>query len=736
MIHATRRAAATGPFVLAAVLAVTPLRAQTDDDGEWQPVAPPTSSTQPITTTPEGGFSNPERVIFVEKLRERVLDQLCRQVKLKYDYNFGTGDFSGTGLGMKRYLGQLPNKKLTVVDEESIRIGAGHAFPWEVAEGVTAGLWLGARAEGKSMVVRPIEGVKTCAEMDRLIDLRDIKTVLPFTAERIAGMKTGELWRIPMSLMVGYSVSLGWVPADMLNVSVSFTSHETGSGSMTLYRLAEDQLRIRFRFDRAEVRAKGGELRKTIPAIEFPSMGANILAELVDKQIARQLRDYTVLSLGWVSSKTDGRRVVLEYVVDPRDPEQALAVQRALRGDFRDLVFVGWRLATQKATDDSTREYYLKLLRDHDTALGPAKYASLSEYHNKARNIRLLVPFLMDHNWNSASSVDRMTRLTDTGGQFLFNRQAESRNSEYFDIPFVGPLVKDYNQRDVQVVTYAPQGGTHGEPMAVYLQQHGFLRASASSVNEKVEEFNSIMRLAGTRGRGANPALEIPTSAFPKPPAPPPAPSHDRHHHQPGEPADQKGMVSFTLVLNQKAVSDALSASAEDVLRSYAATQDRWAKPMADWLVENARLAADGGVEYDRREARRRFGDSFNRHDSQDQEMNQLAWMAREAGGLLRDLREARSAPDAEARAAAVARLIGGKGESGLAYEEVMRVLVQLVDPKDLTGDFYANLDRSKKAGGDANLHLRLKKDRPDNPLLTAASEAKNRFSEPSILMD
>lgn len=729
----TPRRAATALLALLTLVLTTPARSA-DADGEWQPVAPPTSSTQPISTTPEGGFSNPERVIFVERLRERVLDQLCRNVKLKYDYNFGSGDFSGTGLGMKRYLGQMPDRKLAIVDEESLRVGAGHTFPWEIAEGVTAGLWIGGRIEGKSMVVRPIDGVKTCAEMDRLVDLRDIKTVLPFTADRIAAMQVGELWRIPMNIMVGHSESLGWVPADALSVSISFTGHETGAGSMTLYRLGEDKLRIRFRLDRAEVRVKGANLVKTIPAIEFASLGTNILAELVDRELAKQLRDYTMASLGWAHSRTNGKRVILEYIVDPRDPEQAHAVQKSLRGDLRDLVHVGLRLAAQRATDESSRAYYLQLMKDHDTALGPSSYASLNEYTNKARSIRLKIPFLMEHAWNSAIGSDRMTRLTDPGGQFLFNRADKTRNSEYFDFPWVGPLVKDNNQRDVQVVTYAEPGKPHGEPMAVYLQQHGFLRATGSAVNERVDSFNSIMRLAGTRGRGENAALEIPIGAFPAPPPPPS--DFDRRAGDRGEPANQKGMVSFTLVFNQKAVSDAINAAVDDVLRSYAATQDRWSRPMADWLVENARVAA-GKIEYDRGAARRRFGgDALNRHENQDQELNSLAWMAREASGLLMDLEAARTAPDAESRAAAVARLIGGRGESGLAYEEVIRVLVQLVDPKDLTGDFYASLDRPKTAGGDATIHMRLKKDRPDNPLLQSAGEAKNRFAEPSILLD
>ena len=83
----------------------------------------------------------------------------------------------------------------------------------------------------------------------------------------------------------------------------------------------------------------------------------------------------------------------------------------------------------------------------------------------------------------------------------------------------------------------------------------------------------------------------------------------------------------------------------------------------------------------------------------------------------------------------ALTKAFGGLGESKLNYEEVMRVFVQLVDPMNMTADFVANVDRSKKEPKLA-AHYVLKRDRPDNELLRLAGEAKTRFAQPSILVD
>ncbi len=712
------RAVLIASFALScsAVLAAVP---DADGDSEWQayislaadPGSTPASPVGP--TTPEGGFSAPERVSFGEKMRERVLDQLCRNVRLRYEYNL-PGDFGGTGTGFKRWLAPRPDGRLTVIDEETLRVGYSHAFSEALgqAAGAAVALRLGGSLEGSSMVIRPLEGKATCKELDTLVDLRDIKTILPLKGERIAAMKIGELWRLPFRLTVGHAETLSDAAAENLNISLSFNGAETGAAALTIYRLSESALRFRFRVDRVEVRTKGGQIAETIPAAQFASLGADILSKFIDREAARRLKSYTAASLGFEHSSSHGKRVLLEYVVDPRDPAQAEAVAAALHGDFESLVKMGWRMSAQQATDENVEAAYLRMKAEHDAQLGEASYAAINAYARKAELTTLNLPLLTAQNWATLQGDDTTARYGGEGGEYHFEHADKSRASEYVILPFVGPMIKDNVQRDVQVVTQAKAGEAYGDPIVVYIQQHGFLRTTESSVRETAAQFSDIMALAGTHGNGANPRLALPLAQYF--PVPPPAPEPDfgrpiDPYAPPGanqEPSNRNASIAFTLVFNQEAVKQLMAATSEDIVKSYAAVAD---SPS----VMNRFLCFIGCRD----------------------EKDELRALAQEASGLVADLLAVRNAPDNESRSAALAKAFGGLGQSGLSYDRALRVFVQLVDPMDLTADFVAVVDRPK-GKEDLALHYVLKRDRPDNELLRSAGEAKSRFAEPSILMD
>ncbi len=724
--------------LLAAVLLAAPpswaqVKTMAEPDSEWDSFVAPTDPSTPDSpvgpTTPEGGFSAPERVIFGEKMRERVLDQLCRNVKANFAYNL-PGDFNGTGAGIRRWLAPLPDGRLTIVDEQRLSVGYGQGLSkaLEQVPGLSAGIWVGGRIEGTSLVVRPLEGKATCKELDRLIDLRDIKTVLPFKAERISAMKVGELWRMPFRLTIGHTESLGYTPLENLNVSISFNGTEAGAATLTVYRLSESQLRFRFRVDRVEIRTRGGRVAQSIAPIEFASLGTNILAQFVDKAIAHQLIRYTQASLGFSNSRQQGKRVLLEYLVDPRDPVSAEAVAKALHGDFQSLVKMGWRMGTQQSTNASTEAAYLKLKEEHDAQLGAAEFAAINAYNLKAKSITLNLPFLTAQNWASLKSDDTMTRYTDIEGTIHFQRADKSRQSDYFRIPWVGPLVKHNVQRDVQVVTAAKKGDKYGDPIVVYLQQHGFLRTTESDVRRMATQFSDLMALAGTRGNGPNPRLAIPLAKhLPEPPAP--EPSYNDLDRSNQEHSNRKGSMAFTLVFSQQGVKELLAATAEDIFKAYAAVSDT--SDAARWLLANGQLRENGTIDYDWRAVRRAFPeDPHSQGPAED-----MRQVVREVAGIVADLAAARNAPDNQARSEALAKAIGGLGEGSLSYERALRVFIQLVDPMNMTADFVASMGRSKKEK-DLAMHMVLKRDRPENALLGLAGEAKSRFADPSILLD
>lgn len=686
------------------------------DDGDWVEL-----STSAVRDG--GSFSEAERVRATERLRRGVLDQVCRNAEIPLRFDAGDGVLSGTGVGLRRALTQLPDGSVAVVDQAELSVGASHTFPITSAGRDLGGIGVFSRVEGRSMIVRPLNTNASCKELDTLFDVRDVKYVLPMRGPRLTEMKVGELWRIPMSLTIGHQESLGRALIENLKASLTFTGSEHGAATITLYRVSESQLRFRFRVDRYEVRTTAFRLVETLPAIAGLHLGKNILLRLLENEIADRLMMYTELSLDWSRTRSNGKKVLLEYVVDPRDARQAEAVAKAVRGDFSDLVQSAWKLASQQASDESTRAYYERLQQEHDVALGRASYAAMNEYVSRRRGPRLNLG-LFGFGWHNERGNDRMTRLDDSQEQFLLNHAGRGSEYQLFDLPFIGPLVKNERRRELYVVTRAERNEPHGDPLVVLMQQHAFLRAAGSNVKESVDGYNELLSLAGAQRPGAPRNMALPSARFEVP-----RPSNP----QDTEPGDHKGLLSFTLAVNQKGVREALSASAMSAALAVANAAPEWMRDVAGWLFANATISDDGRVAYDAYEASRAFGET--RQSQPGGRTSALADLAERITDFIADLREARDAADNEARGAALSRMLSGRGRSKLGYEEAMKVFVQLVDPLDLRGEFVSQVRRPKQLGN-VDLRLALRKDRDEDVLLRAAAAAKNRFAEPSVLVD
>lgn len=709
-----------------------PAETEADGDSDWtlfEPPAPPPGGG-PAPTTPEGGYSNPDRVTFDEKLRERVLDQVCRFLRIQQDFDLYKDGITGASTGLTRRLMHNPlSNRLDLVDEQRLRLSAGKGWSEAAGEGgPSAGFHVGATISGRSVVVRRLQSAQTCKEIDEVLDLREIKTVVPFKARRIQEMAVGELWRVPFTLTVGYGASLSEALGENAQAAISFGYSKGGSASMTIYRLSEKELRFRFRIDYAVVRSRGLHVSKTVPAADF-LLGWGGLLKHVDKALSKEMGKILHAQLGFSRANTDGQRMVLEHVADPSDPEQAEAVAEAMSGNFMRLLKAARRVATGHVVADDAAPAYEEIRGIIADELGAPAYAAQESYTHKTRNFFIGIPLAFWHTSSRLSGRSDMTILTGEEGNFVFHPADHSPSSEFLRVPFVGPLVKENNQRRAEAVTYAPRGGTQGEPILVYIRNQGVVRVPASTVGDTVEELNSVLGLVGARrpDEGGGARLTLPIEAVP-----PPTMTETRHGPRdtiPGtqEASDRKGWLSATLVFNQKAVREAVSAAGTEVLRAFAGSLGPDWRPMMDWLAHNGRLE-DGRLVYDWSAAREAFpGERDDDH---------LRSLSRRAAGLVADLAAAKDAPTNDQRAAALARALSGKGESGMSYEEVLRVLVQFMDPLDVSGDFVENVRCSSDDCANTVVHYVLKKGRADVPLLSEAGATRARFAEPSVLFD
>ena len=732
MDKSTRRL--TLPLLALMLALAAPAFADPDDDGEWTKYVPPvTPGSIVIPNTAEGAYSSPDQTRNDQNLRRGVLDQVCRHLHVNHNFGLGGGDFSGTSVGLSRGLATYPDSTLAVVDDEQVTLAGAHTFSKLIGSaGASVGVTLGGEISGHTMVIRRLPSKQSCDEVFRLANFTDIKTVFPLSGERISKMALGELWRMPFTLSYSQGLSLGDVIENAAGhgtvLTLSYGRGDSGRTSMTLYRIADDKVRFRFRIDHVIVNTSGGGVNEIIPALTFAANPhaalARVLTNAILGAINGEFEQYTTGWLTYAKGGSEGAGALIEFVVDPRDPEQAAALAQAMRGDIYSLIKMGVRQSTLKADVNSALRDYKSLGEENRAQLGDPTYAATKKYEARTKTFSLNVPLIVSHDSQALFGSDQVQVFTDESGEYRYYRADTTKSTQILKMPFIGPLVKTNSQRDAEVVTHAKPGAEHGDPVIVYLRNQGYLRATASSVREPIDEVNSVLAMAGNQIGRSGGKIQLPADKLV-----PPSPlveAGGRGGGQKTEATDRKGTMSFTLVMNQKAVRDVLAAPAEMVVKAVAATLGADERPMMEWLAANAKYQ-DGSLVFNRREARQAFPGEEDRG---------IAGLSSKAADVLADLAAARDAKSNVERSEALAKLVGGKGRSGLAYEDIMKVMVQMVDPMDLTGDFVSNIDITTKGIASEKGHFVLKKGRSEVEGLRAAGETRNRFAEPSPLVD
>lgn len=699
-----------------------------DDVTDWTVTAPGPSGS---TTTAEGSFSSPERIVFGERMRQHALDQICKSVELPIDFSKGVDGIGGGGFGFKRSIRTLPNApdRLGLVDEQKIAVNLGHTFELGQAGPATFGITVTAALQGSALILRPLPTNNACKELKQLAKLTTFKTPLPMSGERLGKMEVGELWKMPMLLTIGHSEGAGMPASPYGAVALSFGVGQTGSAIMSVYRLSPEAMRFRFRVEHVRVHDRSGQIVATYPAaLIFAPTAANVLAKAVDSEISRQLSRYLFATLGVFQTSSEGQQVMMEFTVDPRKPEDLDALSKALRGDLRALVEMAGRMVTLQATNAAAQKDFARLDRDNEDLFHKSGDPGLDLYNDKTHSFHLHLPFFVDYNRAKDTRDDQIRRLTDEGGQFDLYKEDKATSSGWLEVPLKGQLVKHNTLRSAQAFVYESKDGKVSAPQAVYIYQEGFLRRNMDDVREAALEASRLTSLAGVRGEQPNPRLAMPLDGL-LPHSPPPPPQSDDRDHPPSVPSYHEGNMTFTLVMTEKAVASIAAAGAELLVKCYANTLDSEDRALLNTALASAKFQADGTMDYDRRQFRRAFNDDNNQPQT-------MELLAKTASKIVRDVDALRREPTPQAQAAALTRLLAGKGESGLQYQEILAVLIQVVDPLDITADLALHVNKGIKGTPDANAHLTLTQGRPQNLLLQGAGKAKQRFAKPSDLVD
>ncbi|HVA66740.1 MAG TPA: hypothetical protein VNK24_07430 [Elusimicrobiota bacterium] len=713
---------------LGAALAATPVfcAAQRQSSDQWSQLP----FTAPSDDVPGGYFTNPERAQLNVVMQKGQLSQICRGLQINVHPWISGRNLGGAQPQVVRSLQLLPDNRLALVDEEGLDVNLSHWFQVARAGGAAFGVTLQAGLQGTSMVVRPTSTQDSCDELKRLVKLTDVKTVLPFKASRLSAMEVGELWKMPFVLTIAHAESLAFPAAAAAaaaqptsDYSISFGVGQTGSAIMTVYRLSRDQVRFRLRIDHARIMTAQGQIIETVPALQLFSPHGLIKTEINNLAVS-ELQQYLTANLSILAQKTQGQQMLVEFILDPNNPRQMENLARVMHGDIHELVLMAKRVTTLHSTQAAAMDDYGGLVQGQEDGLDSAyNYDSSDLYKNKQKAFSLMLPFLADWSRSWTRSLDHIVRYGPQGGQFIIYSADKAKNAGYFNIPIKGELVKRNVDSNVQAFVYRPKAGAETEPEAIYIHQEGFLHRSASSVRGTLRGINELMETAGAKGSG------VPDTSLAVP--------YDTALAQLGKKAPGEyhtGTLTLALIFSPKALASILSADAAAIVKSYVATLDGVKKQAMEWLLEHGTVGADGKISFNRFQFDDEWDDYLavgQGHQTSSQIIQPFCLAARE---IVEDIAGVRAQSSPEARAAAFRDILSGRDKSGLAYRDIVRVLVQLVNPMDLTGNLVMNLD----AGGHRKLQTQfvLKKGRPADPVLQEAGQAKARYILPSPLVD
>jgi hypothetical protein len=708
-----------------------------DDETDWTLEAPrktPPGATIPMS--PEEGYASPERIQFTEGMRRNVLDQLCRNAQIPLSGSFNMGNVGSAGAQVLRRLRVMPDNHVALEDQDTVNLSLGHNLLTAMEGAATFGLWVGGSFQGTSLVIRPMPTTNSCDEITRLFKLTDAKTVFPFKPERLTDMGVGELWKIPAVVTIGHAESVT-EPISNGNWGsgvISFGIGQTGTAMMTVFRMAPDKIRFRFRISHARIHNKSGQIVATYPAATLFATPANILRKTVDNALADQIANYLTATFSLIFQNTDGQQLLMEFILDPNKPEDMQELAAVLHGDFDVLLKMAQRMINLKATPERAQKDFVDLETEQQAALQrKANFPGIDVYHKATRSLHLLFPLLFDHTSGSDLGDDRIVRLDDQGGEVHLYHANSNSASGLINVPIKGQLIKHNVQQSAQSFVFKDKDGKTSDPQAVFIQQEGFLRDNSDDVRRMAADMNSILSMAGARGGAPNPRTALPVDRL-LPPEPATAVHPTAEQDSAAAPSYHDGNLALTLALNEKAVASILAASGDLIVRCYANTLDGMDKAVMNWVLQNGQMNQNGILSVDEDALSNRFFHGDPR-DQQDQ-IDWVRRLCRTATDIVTDIATVRQAPTPEARAQALVKVMAGKGESGLAYDDIMKVLVQMADPLDIAADLVINVNKDIKGDPNLHAHMALKKDRPDNLGLRQAGDAKNRFAQPSELVD
>jgi hypothetical protein len=684
----------------------------------------------------EANFEDSNEFIqFWDDLKEDVWEDICKAAELGLKEGVDLGDFVGLTGKFDRELKQYPDKRIALVDKVGVSL-AGNLTEeiFNIADN-PFNIGFNMKMEGTSIVVRRLDGIEYCDEILTVLDLRNIKTIIPLKAERIGKMKPGEIWKLPITFRVGLSGGIG-ANFNGLGVNFSLGIAKERRPSVSLYRMNEKTIRLRVRLDRATFKSVGTSAGFSISAGDVGLFSTeNLLTDLIDHEIAHEFNKYLAFKFGLSHNRAKGKKILMEFLLDAQNPEQLERLEDFLHGDLgvlKKLLKMGAQFNEVDVENDlqAGAAALNEVENVGEESLGAeSSFVGSDHFNSHGNSFNLQIPFFHSRESGSSARYDRYQTME--GDEILHSHQvSENISNASINIPWVGKRHKRSVRQNLYVVNYEKEGSDVSEPSIVYQRYDGIVRKSEKTVDGMLQDVNDILKYAGTNGEGTNSDNTIDTdSLFP--------------NLGDGRRQYKSAVMSFSMVFTQTAVRDIINAPVEGIMKAFFNILEGEDRNIISKVAHLLHVNEDGKVKYDWKKVSKildkEFGWDFDDDNNEDSPMDIVRGICYKASRVLADFASIKTASGWREQSKQLSAVLGGKGKSRMGYSPMLKIIVQFVDPANLYAK--VNFKTNKKIDDEEDISVKEELFNPEvgtsyGGHMSDATALRNMFNNPSTLTD
>ncbi len=673
------------------------------------------------------------------------MEKLCKSAQIQLNQNTTLVNVIGLGGGIKRSLKQYPDQRLALIDEIDLHLSAtiGHEV-LQVPNVGSFGVSVSGGVEGRSIVVRPLEDNRYCKQLTTLVKLYQMKTVLPVTAKRISNMEIGEIWKLPVTVSYGISGGIGTNVGEVVNISIGAGETKQRRPSVSLYRIDQNNIRLRLRIDHVTVKSVGVSANTfEIPAGDIGLLkGEDIISKAVDRSLASEINKMIAFKLAYSHVRTTGQKLLLEFNVDPNNAGQVEQVVQFLQGDFdsiRKFISMGLKFDSfAEEADGQTGVGEIEGLANQTGSIitATATFAGSDHYNGHTDNFNINIPIIHNHQKSWATVYHRYQALNNNGTTVHVQQETRVSNGETLNIPLVGTQIKHNSEKNIYVINKESADGKVTNPALLYQQYEGLIGEGDYRARGLVDNANNVLKYAGMKGNGTTSENMIPSSVLF-----PPLPPVEHNNYDGGNQSDptktyKAVVMSFKLVFSDKAVQDIILAAPQMIMKAYMNVMRETESEIVNKVMDLFTVSDKGEVKYDYSAAQKRLGvTSFDNNQESTNPMNIVGTMARAATKFIEKIVSVREESSWKGQSEQLAKVAS---HSDMKYEDFLKVVIQMVDTKDISSDIYIHSDKRVKGEPDVTQNYSMFNNRDNNydRTLGDVTAMRERFADPTDLTD